>query len=61
MYPILSVLLIIIGIIMLAFARKMARNQMIVISIRLAGIIAAVSGLILLYLLLTGKLVLPLV
>lgn len=61
MYPILSVLLIIIGSIVSAFARKMARNQVIVICIRLAGFIAVISGLIFLYLLLTGKLVLPLV
>lgn len=61
MYPIVAAIIMIIGIILFIFARKIAKeNTVLAICLRAAGVILAAAGLAALYFLLSGKLVLPL-
>ncbi|WP_343209915.1 hypothetical protein [Anaerolentibacter hominis] len=61
MYPVLSIFISILGLILFCLAGRIAKNNPIARnSIRAIGIILIAAGLILLYLLLSDKLVLPL-
>lgn len=60
MYPLISVLIIIVGIILFVLANKIAKNKTPVILIRIVSVILIAAGAILLYFLLSGRLVLPL-
>ena len=61
MYPLLSVFIIAIGILLFAFAKKMTKNNhAFVIFIRIIGCILIIGGLVLLYFLLSGNIKLPL-
>lgn len=61
MYPLLSVFIIAIGALLLAFANKIVKNNNVIqIGIKVAGGILIIAGLLLLYFLLSGKLTLPL-
>lgn len=61
MYPILAAIIMIIGIILFIFARKIVKeNTVLTICLRAAGVILAAAGLAAIYFLLSGKLVLPL-
>ena len=60
MYPLLAILVAVVGVCLFAFANRMAKNSAATIGSRMVGIVLIVVGLSLLYLLLSGKVVLPL-
>lgn len=60
MYPLISVLIIIVGVILFVLANKIAKNKTPIICIRAVSIILIAAGALLLYFLLSGRLVLPL-
>lgn len=61
MYPLLSIFIIVVGVLLLAFANKIVKNNNVYqIGIKVVGGILIIVGLLLLYFLLSGKLTLPL-
>lgn len=61
MYPLLSIFIIVIGALLLAFASKIAKNNYVYqIGIKVISGILIIVGLLLLCFLLSGKLTLPL-
>ena len=60
MYPLISILAIIIGAILLMKSKKIINNKRLRFGTRIIGVCMAVAGLVTFYLLLSGKLVLPL-
>ena len=60
MYILLAIFAIIVGICLFAFANRITTNSTMGISIKIVGIILIVFGIIMAYLLLSGKVVLPL-
>lgn len=61
MYPLLSILIIVFGALLLAFANKIVKNNNVYqIGIKVVGGILIIVGLLLMYFLLSGKLTLPL-
>lgn len=61
MYSLLSIFIIVIGILLLAFINKIVKNNNILkICMKAVGGILIIVGLLLLYFLLSGKLTLPL-
>ena len=61
MYPLLSIFIIVVGVLLLAFANKIVKNNNVYqIGIKVVGGILIIVGLLLLYFLLSGKLALPL-
>ena len=60
MYPLISVLIMIVGIILFVLSNKIAKNKIPVICIRIVSVVLIIAGAILLYFLLSGRLVLPL-
>lgn len=61
MYPLLSIFTIAIGVLLLAFANKIVKNNnAIQIGIKVVGSFLIIVGLLLLYFLLSEKLTLPL-
>lgn len=61
MYPLLSIFIIVVGVLLLAFANKIVKNNRVYqIGIKVVDGILIMVGLLLLYFLLSGKLTLPL-
>lgn len=60
MYPLLALFIVIVGICLFAFANRMTKRSAVVIGIKVVGIVLIIVGLSLLYLLLSGKVILPL-
>lgn len=60
MYSLLAVFAIIVGICFFVFAKRMIKNSKAVIGINIVGTALIVIGIAMLYLLLSGKVVLPL-
>ncbi len=61
MYPLLSIFITVVGVLLLAFANKIVKNNNVYqIGIKVVGGILIIVGLLLLYFLLSGKLTLPL-
>ena len=60
MYILLAIFAIIVGICLFAFANRITTNSTMGIGIKIVGIILIVFGIIMAYLLLSGKVVLPL-
>lgn len=61
MYPLLCIFMIVLGIVLFAFVKKTVKdNGMLVMCIRIIGGILIVSGFLMLYFLLSGRLTLPL-
>lgn len=61
MYPLLSIFIIVVGVLLLAFTNKIVKNNNVyLIGIKVVGGILIIVGLLLLYFLLSGKLTLPL-
>lgn len=60
MYFILAAFSLIIGICFFAFINRVAKNKAVILCVKIVGIILAVTGLFMLYLVFSGKVVLPL-
>ena len=60
MYSLLAVFAVIIGICLLAFANRMTKNNAVIICGKTVGIALVVVGFFMLYLVFSGKVVLPL-
>lgn len=61
MYSLLSIFIIVIGILLLAFTNKIVKNNNVLkICMKVVGSVLIIVGLLLLYFLLSGKLTLPL-
>ena len=60
MYFILAVLAMIIGICFFAFVNRVTKNKAVIICVKIVGIILAVTGQFMLYIVFSGKVVLPL-
>ena len=60
MYSFLAILAIIFGICFLAFINRVTKNNVVVICVKIVGIVLVVVGLFMLYLVFSGKVVLPL-
>ncbi len=60
MYSVIAILFIIMGIILFAFCNRVIKKNILATCIRILGIIFIIIGFFFLYLVLSGKLVLPL-
>lgn len=60
MYILLAVLAVIVGICLFAFSNRITKNSTVGIGIKIIGIILIAFGIIMAWLLLSGKIVLPL-
>ncbi|MCH5344478.1 MAG: hypothetical protein J1E64_10580 [Acetatifactor sp.] len=60
MYILLAIFAIIVGICLFAFANQITTNSTVGIGVKIIGIVLIVFGIIMAYLLLSGKVVLPL-
>lgn len=60
MYLLLAIFLIIAGICLFVFANKMTENSKVIIVVKIVSIALVVIGTVMSYLLLSGKVVLPL-
>lgn len=62
MYPIISIVISAIGVLLFAFAKKIAKaNKPLLIFIKVFGGVLVVSGMVALYMLLSEKITLPLI
>lgn len=60
MYILLAVFAVIIGICLFVFAKRITKNSTVGVGVKIIGIVLIVLGIIMAYLLLSGKVVLPL-
>lgn len=60
MYPLISLLIIIIGIFLFVYVKKARKNSILASCAKIAGVILIAAGLLMLIFLMSGKLVLPL-
>ena len=60
MYILLAIFAVIVGICLLAFANRITKNSTVGIGVKIIGSVLIVFGVIMAYLLLSGKVVLPL-
>ena len=60
MYLIVSIMIIITGILLLTFVKRLSEKKPVVICVSIIGFMMIAGGLIMLYLILSGRLVLPL-
>ena len=60
MYILLAIFAVIVGICLFAFANRITKNSTVGIGVKIIGIVLIVFGIIMAYLLLSGKVVLPL-
>lgn len=60
MYPLISLLIIIIGIFLFVYVKKTRKNSILASCAKIAGVILIAAGLLMLIFLMSGKLVLPL-
>ena len=60
MYPLLAILAAVVGICLFAFANRMTKNCTVNIGVKILGIALVVVGISMSYLLISGKVVLPL-
>lgn len=60
MYILLSIFAVIVGICLFAFSYQITKNSMVSVGVKIIGIVLIVFGIIMAYLLLSGKVVLPL-